>query len=528
MLPTGFTADAERLARFEREARVLAALNHPHIAAIYGFDEADGVPALVLELVEGPTLADRVATGPILVNEALALARQIADALEASHEKGIIHRDVKPTNIKITPDGVVKVLDFGLAKAFARDGSDRDLSQLPTVTGGATREGTVLGTVAYMSPEQARGKPVDKRTDIWAFGCVLYEALTARRAFAGATLSDTIAAILEREPKWDALPQMTPASVRRLLERCLEKDTRRRLRDIGDARIELDDALTLPKPDVASAAAPKHGVRWEIAAAALALLAAISLAGWWRATRPVPQSLVRLAVDLGPDAVDPASGAGAILSPDGTRLVYKGRGPRDVMQLFTRAVDQEQAVPVTGSDGVRSPFFSPDGQSVAFFAGAKLKKVSLLGGTPVDLSEAPADRGGSWGDDGYIIAALAGGPLSRVPANGGPVQVLTDLKQDATPRWPQVLPGAQAVVFTASQIVGDFSNATIEIQSLRTGQRKTLVRGGYYGRYASSGHLLYVRDETVYCSPWWRLSSVLSARFERWWRSPPGSSSFCY
>ncbi len=241
--PDVFLSDPERLARFEREARVLATLNHPHIGAIYGLEEAEGVRGLVLELVEGATLAERLASGPLPIQEALTVARQIAEALEAAHEKGIIHRDLKPANIKITPDGTVKVLDFGLAKVFAREGSGNDLSAMPPIAIEETREGVIAGTAAYMSPEQARGKAVDKRTDIWAFGCVLYEMLTARPAFRGETVSDTIAAILEREPDWSALPAQTPASIRRLLQRCLEKDPKRRLRDIGDARLEIEEAL---------------------------------------------------------------------------------------------------------------------------------------------------------------------------------------------------------------------------------------------------------------------------------------------
>ncbi len=519
VLPDVFAADPERLARFQREARVLASLNHPNIARIYGLEETHetgGTTAIVMELVEGPTLADRIAQGPIPVEEALSVAKQIAEALEAAHEQGIIHRDLKPANVKAPLDGPVRVLDFGLAKPLDSARAALDPSQSPTLSmPPMTQVGVILGTAAYVSPEQARGKAVDTRADIWAFGCVLYEALTASLAFPGETFSDTIAAILEREPKWSALPEQTPAGIRRLLHRCLEKDPKRRLRDIGEARIELGDAIAArgtlrdtregrvalgERTEVATASRPRHAL-WAVTTAALLALA---LAGWWQALRPVSRPLVRLPVELGPEAVDPINGAGAILSPDGTRLVYRSRNAGGAVQLVMRTLDQEQATPLAGTEDAIGPFFSPDGRSVGFFdmARRKLRKISLQQGPPVDLSDAEAARGGSWGEDGNIIAAItARGPLYRIPSGGGRAEPITVVQPAVTHRWPQVLPGAEAVVFTANEFIGDFDRATIEIQSLRTGQRKTLIQGGHYGRYIPTGHLLYVRGGTLHALP---------------------------
>jgi serine/threonine-protein kinase len=492
ILPPAFTTNPDRLARFEREARVLATLNHPHIAAIYCVEETDGLRGLVLELVHGETLADRLRRGPIPVAEALAIARQIVDALDAAHEKGIVHRDLKPRNVKINPEGLVKVLDFGLARIESSRAGEGQLFDSPTETIGGTKDGAILGTEPYMSPEQARGQAVDKRTDIWAFGCVLYEMLTGHVAFKGQTVSDTIAAVLKNEPQWEALPDETPFMIRRLLRQCLEKDPRKRLRDIGDT-----DLAGETESEAIIAPAPRLSVRWKLAVAGLTVITAIAMAGWWRATRPALQPSMRLALDLAQGVAPALSTSPAVLSPDGTRIVHLGRSASRV-QLFVRAIDAHDSTPLPGTDNAIQPFFSPDGQSVGFFAGGRLKKIALQGGSPVDLCDAPNPRGASWGEDGNIIAELDfGKPLVRIAAAGGSPQEATELRQAATHRYPQVLPGAQAVVFTASNFIGDFDQATVEIQSLRTGERKTLVRG-YYGRYAASGHLLYVRNATVY------------------------------
>ncbi len=356
-----------------------------------------------------------------------------------------------------------------------------------------------------MSPEQARGQMVDKRTDIWAFGCVLYEMLTGHSAFERATISDTLAAVLEREPDWDALPPATPGSVRRVLERCLEKDPRRRVRDIADARAELDI------PDKRNGHVPPARSRltiiWTIAAAASTIVTVVALTGWWRATRPMAGPVLRFPVDLGHEATNPINGPGVIISPDGTRIVYRVRDARGTVRLFTRTLDTDQATVLPGTERAIAPFFSPDGQSVGFFdvlstnPNGKLKKVSVREGNAVELCDVVFARGASWGDDGNIVVSLeARGPLFRIPSTGGTPQAISKLGGAVTHRWPQVLPGAQAVIFTANGSIGNFDQATVEILSLKTGEQRTLVRGGYSGRYVPTGHLLYVRNQTLYAA----------------------------
>jgi predicted Ser/Thr protein kinase/WD40 repeat protein len=474
--------------RFEREARAIAALNHPNICQLYDV----GPNYLVMELVEGDALQ-----GPLPLAEALRIASQIIEALEAAHEKGIIHRDLKPANIKITPQGVVKVLDFGLAKALEPERIGIPENS-PTLTLRATQVGMILGTAAYMSPEQARGHDADKRSDIWVFGTVLYEMLTGRRAFEGETISDVLASVLKTEPDWARVPPQ----VQRLLRRCLEKDPRKRLQAIGDAKLLLEDAPPAP------VASRTRILPWAIAAVTVVGLL-IALAGWWRATRPVDHPLMRLSVDLGPDAVAGARSTAAI-SPDGTRLVFPIRAG-DKQTLATRLLDQPRATPLAGTEDGVDPFFSPDGQWVGFFAGGKLKKISVTGVAAVTLCDAPNPRGGSWGEDGNIIAALTfSGGLSRIPAAGGVPQQLTERKQGETShRWPQVLPGDNAVLFTVStgstSNLVDYEDASIDIVSLRTGQRKNLWRGGYFGRYlpanGSAGYLTYVHQGTLFGVP---------------------------
>ena len=352
VLPEAFAHDADRLARFQREAKMLAALNHPNIATIYGLEHSNGTHYLVMELVSGENLAERVKReGAVPVEESLAIAKQIAEALETAHEKGIIHRDLKPANVKVTPEGKVKVLDFGLAKAFAGDGATEDPTNSPTLSMAATMHGVILGTAAYMSPEQARGKAVDKRTDIWAFGCVLYELLTGKQAFHGEDVTDILAAVVRAEPDWQALPETTPPAIRTLLRRCLRKDRRQRISDATDVRIEIEDAIAAPKESSVTQAAPVSTSKlpWAVAAA-LAVVAAVALWGWLQSTRPVERPLVRLDVDLGADvSLGSPYGADAILSPDGTRLVYVSQG-----RLFTRQLDQPQATELAGTEGAVS------------------------------------------------------------------------------------------------------------------------------------------------------------------------------
>jgi Tol biopolymer transport system component len=503
VLPDSFVDDPGRLARFTREAQTLAALNHPNIAHIHGLEECAGVRALVMELVEGADLSQRIAMGPMPLDDALPIARQIAEALEAAHERGIIHRDLKPANIKVRPDGMVKVLDFGLAKATeagevagAGPGRRHDLTQSPTITSPAmTQAGVLLGTAAYMSPEQARGQPVDKRADIWAFGCVLYEMLTGRRLIQGETISDTLAGVLKDEPEWTHVP----VRARRLLQRCLEKDPKRRLRDIGDAWSLIEEAPH-------SESKPRTALP-SIVAAMCAVIAAVGLWGWWRATRPieaVPQAMVRLDVDLGPTvSLSSDPGAGVIISPAGDRLAYVSRS-----RLFIRSLDAARASELPGTEGATAPFFSPDGEWIAFFAQDKIKKVSVHGGAPIVVCVAGFNaRGGSWGDDDQIVAALGsnGISLSRVPAAGGTPAPLTQLDRErgeVTHRWPQVLPGSRTVLFTSHTAVNGFDDASIEIVSLADGQRRTLQKGGTYGRYVADangeGYLVYISKGTLF------------------------------
>ncbi len=405
--------------------------------------------------------------------------------------------------MKLTPEGKVKVLDFGLAKAFAGDGANEDPSNSPTLSMAATMQGVILGTAAYMSPEQAKGKQVDKRTDIWAFGAVLYELLSGKQAFPGADISEILAAVIKTEPDWQALPAATSAKVRDLLRHCLQKDKRFRLRDAGDAQIEIEDATAAPKDSGATQLAPASTSKlpWAVAAALVVLLV-VTAGALWRATRPVEQvlrPLVRLDVDLGADvSLGSVAGADEIISPDGTRIVYVSQN-----RLFTQRLDQPNSTELAGTQGAYAPFFSPDGRWVAFFSSGKLQKISVDGGSAITLCDAQAGQGGSWGEDGNIIAALNfTGSLSRIPSAGGPPTPVTDLQNgEYTHRWPQILPGGKAVMFTAHTAPNGFDGAKIEVISLADHSRKTLVRGGTYGRYLPSGHLVYVNRGKLFAVP---------------------------
>jgi len=503
VLPEAVAHDAERLARFQREAKMLAALNHPNIATIYGLEQSGATHYLVMELVPGDTLQQRVQRdGAVPIEEALAIAKQIAEALEAAHEKGIIHRDLKPANVKVTPEGKVKVLDFGLAKAFAGDTSTEDMSNSPTLSLAATMQGVILGTAAYMSPEQAKGRAVDKRTDIWAFGAVLYELLTAKPAFHGEDVGDILASVVKTEPDWTALPANISPAIRVLLQRCLRKDRRQRTPDAAILRIEIEDALAAPKDSGTTQVAPasKSKLLWAIGAlaAALAVLLVVASWGWWRSTRPVERPLVRLDVDLGPDvSLGTIAGTDAVLSPDGTRMVYASQG-----RLFTRRLDQPNATELAGTQGAFAPFFAPDGQWVAFFSPGKLQKISVDGGSAITLCGAANGRGGSWGEDGNIIAALnLGGGLSRIPSAGGPPTQATDLQSgEYSHRWPQILPGGKAVLFTSGKGVA-YNGADIVVMSLADHRRKIVVQDATFGRYLPSGHLIYMNRGTLFAVP---------------------------
>jgi len=478
ILPRSFSADPDRRARFEREARLLAALNHPHIGAIYGVEDNDGIGALVLELIEGDTLADHLERGPIPISEALNIARQIAEALEAAHDRGIIHRDLKPANIKITPAGVVKVLDFGLAKAGVGDTTSRDLSQSPTLAVSGTRDGVILGTAAYMSPEQARGKPVDRRTDVWAFGCVLYEMLTGRIAFGGDTVSDTIAAILGREPEWSAL--QAPASLRRVLQRCLEKDPRRRLHDIADARIEIEDIISGAADAPADGTAVntrRHplGLLWSIAAVAMLVVVGALMWNLQTARRAptAPPRISRMTIaSSGTAAVGIARGRSLAITPDGTRVIYIGSNN----QLLVRSLDQLDAKPIlTGAAPLDWVFVSPDGQWVGFAEARTLKKVALSGGPAATIVQTDLTIGATWAPDGTIIFSTSDPAtgLRRVSADGGDVTVLTTPAQargELDHLWPEMLPGGRAVLFTITATRGGLAAAEVAVLDLTTGK----------------------------------------------------------
>ncbi len=509
VLPEAFAHDPERLSRFQREAKMLAALNHPNIATIHGLEQSSGTSYLVMELVSGETLADLVKReGAVPIDEALKIGVQIAEALEAAHEKGIIHRDLKPANVKVTPEGKVKVLDFGLAKAFVGDTADSNPSQSPTLSAVATMQGVLLGTAAYMSPEQARGKTVDKRTDIWAFGCLLYELLSGRPAFEGEDVTDILAAVVRAEPDWQALPATTPVKVRDLLRHCLQKDKRLRLRDAGDAQIEIQEALAAPQ-DVGTAGPATRGwrerVAWLVVTAVLALTTMAFAIGFVLRT-PKPPLPVRLSAEIGADAsLYIKYGPSTILSPDGTRLALVATGSDQKQRIYVRSIDQLQAIELHGTENARDAFFSPDGQWIGFFADGELKKISVQGGAAVTLCDAPNDRGGSWGEDGTIVfASDVQVALSKVSSAGGTPQPLTTLDKQAgelTQRWPQVLPGSKAVLFTSNTHANNFEDSEIVVYSMFSGQRKTVQRGGFHARYLPSGHVVYMHEGTLFAVP---------------------------
>jgi serine/threonine-protein kinase len=497
VLPEAFARDGERMARFQREAKVLASLNHPNIATIHGLEDSGPTHALVMELVEGPTLADRIKQGPIPIDEVVRIAKQICEGLEYAHERGIVHRDLKPANVKVTLDDAVKVLDFGLAKAIEGDATSMDISTSPTITRMATLAGVLLGTAAYMSPEQAKAKPVDRRADIWAFGCVLYEMLVGKMAFHGESVTDTLAAVIKEEPDWSQLPSATPLRVRVLLQRCLQKDPKQRLRDIGDARISLDEVLSgapLEAPAPTEVSKPPARRQQSLWAAALVLVAlAAGAAVWILKPSPVnPKPVSRFTITLPPgDQFVALDYPGIALSPDGTQLAYSAvhSGMR---QLYLRALDNLEAKPVPDTEGAFSPFFSHDGQSLGFYAAARLRKIPIQGGAAITLTTDTVAYGADWSPQGTILFAPNIGPIQQISDTGGPLLPLTHLaldKGETQHGWPSLLPGGHAFLFVAGP-----SPQRILVQSLRTGERRDLGVTGASPRYVTSGHLLYVQD----------------------------------
>jgi eukaryotic-like serine/threonine-protein kinase len=510
VLPAEFASDPERLARFEREAKVLASLNHPNIAAIYGFHEQDGLRFLAMELVPGQDLAERLQKGSMPLAEALDVARQVAAALEAAHGIGIVHRDLKPANARRAPDGTVKVLDFGLAKAL--DGPGRDLRQSMTVTSAGSTVGMIVGTAAYMSPEQARAQPVDRRTDLWAFGCLLFEMLTGKKAFDGPTVTDVLAAVVTRDPDWRVLPSDTPTAVRRLLRRCLEKDLKKRLRDAGDAILLLEDnaedareVAFVPAAPAATVPAWQRGLPWALVlglAAALAAALAIN-----SGAKPSSLAPMLLSAKLPPNTkldVEVNGGEYSILAlaRDGSRIAFVA-GSRGTRQLYLRAVDKLEATPLPGTQGASAPFFSPDGRWIGFFAHGKLLKISVDGGQPIELCDSGLNRGGVWCDDDTIVfSPSTSSGLVRVPSGGGKPTPLTTLepgKQERTHRWPALLPGGE-VAFTVGTAdkPGAYEDSRIDAVNVATGRRRPLVVGASMVRYAATGHLILGRDNQLF------------------------------
>ena len=513
VLPDGFASDPERLARFRREAQVLASLNHPNIAHVYGLEQSDDVQALVMELVEGPTLADRIAQGPIPLDEALLIAKQIAEALQAAHKQGIIHRDLKPANIKVRPDGTVKVLDFGLAKALEPVfGAGVDATASPTITSPAMSGiGVLLGTAAYMSPEQARGNPVDERSDIWAFGCVLYEMLTGLRAFGDEDISLTLSNVLRREPAFDALPSDTPGSVQQTLRLCLKKNPQGRLHAVGDVRLALAGDFDITAPSsVTPAPVAKVWQRPLFAASIVTLVAIASGLIVWTVTRPVPRGVrvARFAISTpGVERLAPAANDHDVaISPDGTFTVYRASNAGGTF-LSVRAIGDLNARRLQGlNPQIYAPFISPDGTWVGFSdeSDGTLKRVSMLGGPAVRICSTGAGAAGiagaSWAENDLIVfASNISGGLWSVPARGGDPQELTKPKGDERHAWPEVLPGGRAVLFTI--LSGEVENADIAVLDLATGEQRQLVPGGSYPKYSETGHIVYAIEGTLRAVP---------------------------
>jgi eukaryotic-like serine/threonine-protein kinase len=520
VLPANFAKDGDRLARLHREAQMLAVLNHPHIAHIHGLEDSSGTPALVLELVEGPTLADRLSHERLSVRESLDIARQIAEAVEAAHEKNVIHRDLKPANVKFTTDGTVKVLDFGLAKAIEGPEGPVDVSLMTTA---GTEAGLVLGTAAYMSPEQARGRTVDRRADVWGFGCVLFEMLAGRRAFAGETMSDTLASVLTRDPDWQALSAETPANVTRLLRRCLEKDLKRRLRDIGDARLELED-LTAPPSPIAPlpTTAPKVSRRTVIAALGGAAVGAAATGAVIIVRRAdgLPGDVMRLPIPLAEGDVIAAGFLNRVaLSADGRRIACnvnrrgtaQAAGPRPgapVNTLLVRSLRELMWKPAADFGG--GPFFSSDGEWLGIIqvvGNQRLTKVALSGGAPITVSTFTDSQpgGATWADDGniYYVSSTPGGVVRVADTGGEPTEfcAIDFEKGERTHRTPHALPGGRGVLFAVGMSESEsYDDAAIAVVS-KTGERRMLVEGGCYPRYCPSGHIVYARNGSLLAVP---------------------------
>jgi len=511
-LPVEFAADRDRMARFEREARLLASLNHPNIATLHGMEESGGKHFLVMELVEGETLAERIRRGPLDATEAFAIARQMAEALEAAHEKSIVHRDLKPANVKVTPEGKVKVLDFGLAKASQYAPSNAALSNSPTLSMGATQAGVILGTAAYMSPEQAKGTEADTRSDIFSFGSVLYEMLTGRQVFQGETVSEIIAAVLIREPDLNTLPPGLNPRIADLLRRCLSKNPRQRWQAAGDLRAEVEMIAAAPHASpIITPSAAKPRPLWRraipVLVTAVVFSALAGFAGWrLRSPDPVPVTRFPLVLPDGQLMLTAVASHPLAISPDGTRLVYLANG-----QLFLRSMSEMEARPIAGKaatepgQAIAEPFFSPDGQWIGYYAreDATLKKISVTGGAPVTLCKTDSVSGATWDGDQIFFARLRGKGIMKVSANGGEPQEVVARGPDEVFHGPQLFDGGRWLLFTVTTEQGEerWDKAQIVAQSLQSGERKVLLRGGSDARYLPTGHLVYALGTTLFAAP---------------------------
>ncbi len=506
VLSESMTRDQERVARFEREAKLLASLNHPNIAVIHGFDDSEGTRFLVMEYVEGETLGGHIKNGPIAVEDALDIAKQISEALEAAHEQGMIHRDLKPANVMIREDGTIKVLDFGLAKAMAEESPGSVAADSPTITANYTRPGVILGTAAYMSPEQARGRPLDKRTDIWSFGIMLYECLTGVPLFQGETANDSIGAILHKDPDWSLLPPDTPPTIQLLLRRCLTKDRKRRLHDIADARIELENALVDPTSTSLGLAQAALDVRrrwipsWR-GSVVIAMIVVLAAVGGWLA-KPQPKDsapVVRLSAEIpeGQVLTSNTSLPLVAISPDASMLAYTATTNTGT-RMYLRHMHQQEAVALANTNDADSPTFSPDGRWIAFAQQGKLKKMSVSGGSAQTICDASQLRGAHWGvNDTIAFAPTRRSGIWIVSAEGGTPKKATDLGPDPGPashRWPQLLPDGRTILFTDTDNEDDYTAARIEAVSIGSSERKVLVEGAMYARYVPTGHLVFVRS----------------------------------
>jgi len=511
VLPEVFARDRERMARFEREAKLLASLNHPNIAAIYGLEESGPIRALVMELVEGPTLAERIRGGPVAVDETLPIAKQVADAVEYAHDNNVIHRDLKPANIKVKADGMVKVLDFGLAKALADEPTAADMSNSPTLSMAATRQGVILGTAAYMSPEQAKGKTADRRADVWAFGVVVCEMLTGRQVFTGETLPETLAAVMKEEPSFEALPSNTPPAIRKVLRRCLHKNVKRRLQHIGEARIILEDVLSgaAPAEPVAASRHNRERVAWSVAAVLFVLLVAGLALGAFAYFRRAPEETKAVRFLLSPpegwnlrQAPGGSSPAPLAVSPDGQRVAFVATGADGKSLLWVRPLDTLAAESLAGTDDATSPFWSPDSRFLGFFAGGKLKKIAVSGGPPITLCDTRDGNGGTWSRDGFIVFEPAGlSALQKVSAAGGMPTAATVLAPGETRHQrPFFLPDGRHFLYETER-GANYLGVSIYLASLDSTERKLLLNSNSSNVVYSQGHLLFLRETTLMAQP---------------------------